>query len=292
MRKKKMANPENIPITQVLTPALLSKLNKEGIEKFLDSLGDERLEKKKNRMANSLKIASPDEALYREIMLALGYKNNKLQFLELAMIFSYSEISKLKRSDIIEKALLYRAGFYNSKDDLPEDFNFSLKMDKSVWCYRDVRPQNRPEKRIKGISKFLYKSCKDGLSQMFETAIEKGFSKNTDGKSARKFCGDLTKLFTGIPEGAVGKARAYEIIFNIIFPFFTAYFEQKGKKQYIEFLYRIFVVHPSLQDNSVTKYMKLQLFGRDTNTTNKAIDNAIRYFGLIHLHSLILEGRS
>jgi len=287
-----MANPENIPITQVLTPALLSKLNKEGIEKFLDSLGDERLEKKKNRMANSLKIASPDEALYREIMLALGYKNNKLQFLELAMIFSYSEISKLKRSDIIEKALLYRAGFYNSKDDLPEDFNFSLKMDKSVWCYRDVRPQNRPEKRIKGISKFLYKSCKDGLSQMFETAIEKGFSKNTDGKSARKFCGDLTKLFTGIPEGAVGKARAYEIIFNIIFPFFTAYFEQKGKKQYIEFLYRIFVVHPSLQDNSVTKYMKLQLFGRDTNTTNKAIDNAIRYFGLIHLHSLILEGRS
>jgi len=276
----------------LLNAGLKEKLESLGIEKLLDYLGNKRLQEKKIRMENLLRIANPDEALYREIMLALGYKSNKLEFLELALILSYSEISKLKDSDIIEKALLYRAGFYNSKDDLPEDFDFSLKMDKSVWCYRNVRPQNRPEKRIKGMSKFLYESCKDGLSQMFETAIEKGFSKNTDRKSARKFCGDLTKLFTGIPEGAVGKTRGYEIIFNIIFPFFTAYFEQKGKKQYIEFLYRIFVVHPSLQDNSVTKYMKLQLFGRDTNTTNKTIYNAIRYFGLIHLHSLILEGRS
>ena len=38
------------------------------------------------RMENLLKIANPDEALYRELMLALGYKNNKVQFLELAMI--------------------------------------------------------------------------------------------------------------------------------------------------------------------------------------------------------------
>lgn len=279
-------------IQKLLNPDLQEKLKLEGIEKFLDFLGEEKLKQKKTRMRNLLKITNPNEALYREIMFALGYKNNKLQFLELAMILPYSEISRLNDPDTIEKALLYRAGFNESKDGLPEDFDLSLKMDKSVWHYRRVRPPNRPEKRINGISKFLHKSFKVGLCKMFETAIEKASSINKDLKSARKFCEELTKLFTDIPEGTIGKNRAYEIIFNIIFPFFMAYFEQKDGKKLLEFVYKIFTVHPSLYDNSVTKYMKLQLFGQEKNTANKVIDNAVRYFGLIHLNSLILEGHS
>jgi len=77
----------------------------------------------------------------------------------------------------------------------------------------------------------------------------------------------------------------YEIIFNIIFPFFITYFEQKKKKQFLEFLCRIFVVHPSLADNSVTKYMKLQLFGQHKDAASKVINNVVRYFGLIQLHT-------
>jgi len=279
-------------ISHLLSSDLKNKLESLGVEGFLDYLGDMRLQQKKSRMENLLRIANPDEALYREIMLAMGYKNNKVQFLELAMILPYSEISKLKDSDTIEKALLYRAGFDKSRNDMPEDFDFSLKMNRSVWRYRGVRPYNRPDKRIKGVSKFLYKSCKDGLCKIFEMAIEKEFSKNIDQKSARKFCKGLSVLFTDIPEGAIGEIRAYEIIFNIIFPFFIAYFEQRGKKRLFEFLYRIFVVHPSLQDNSVTKYMKLQLFGRDKNAVNKDINNVIIYFGLIHLHNLVLKEHS
>jgi len=98
-------------ITQFLNPYLQKRLKKDGIEKFLDSLGDERLKQKKTRMENLLKIANPDEALYRELMLSLGYKNNKVQFLELAMILPYSEICKLNERETIEKDLLYRAGF-------------------------------------------------------------------------------------------------------------------------------------------------------------------------------------
>ena len=47
-------------------------------------------------MQNLLKITNRDEALYREIMLSLGYKNNKLQFLELALLLPYNQIQKLK----------------------------------------------------------------------------------------------------------------------------------------------------------------------------------------------------
>jgi len=63
---------------------------------FIDliHLGEKWLEIKKQRMQNLLKIASPDEALYREIMLSLGYPKNKVNFLELALILPYSEIKK------------------------------------------------------------------------------------------------------------------------------------------------------------------------------------------------------
>jgi len=291
MGKNKIVQ-QKMNILDLITSNLKEKLQSEGIGGLLDYLGNERLRGKKERMENLLKIANPDEALYREIMLALGYKNNKVQFLELAMILPYSEISGFNDPDTIEKVLLYRAGLDKSRLGLPEDFDFSLKMNKSVWRYKGVRPYNRPEKRIKGISRFLHKSCNDGLCKMFETTIKKGFSKNIDRKSARKFCRELSKLFTDIPESAVGKIRAYEIIFNIIFPFFMACFEEKKKKQFLEFLYRIFVVHPSIQDNSVTKNMKLQLFGKDKNVANKVISNVIRYLGLIHIHYLILKVHS
>ena len=80
-------------------------------------LGNKWLKLKKQRMQNLLKIAPPDEALYREIMLSLGYPKNKVNFLELALILPYSEIKKLKDKHTIEKALLYRAGFINEKTD-------------------------------------------------------------------------------------------------------------------------------------------------------------------------------
>lgn len=291
MGKNKIVQ-QKINILDLLTSNLKEKLKSEGIGELLNYLGDERLRRKKERMENLLKIANPEEALYREIMLAMGYKNNKVQFLELAMILPYSEISKLTDPNTIEKALLYRAGFDKSRNGLPEDFDFSLKMNKSVWRYRGVRPYNRPDKRIKGVSRFLYKSCKDGLCWMFEIAIEKGFTENTDQKSVREFCTELTRLFTDIRKGAIGKSRAYEIVFNIIFPFFIAHFEKNELKQFSEFLCRIFVVHPSLQDNSVTKNMKLQLFGQNKDAASKVINNVVRYFGLIHLHNLILEGHS
>ncbi|PMP82163.1 MAG: DUF2851 domain-containing protein, partial [Caldisericum exile] len=138
----------------------------------ISQLGNRWLELKKQRMQNLLKIALPDEALYREIMLSLGYPNNKVNFLELALITPYAEIKKLKERQIIEKALLYRAGFTDDKKGLPEDFDFSLKMDKSVWNYKGIRPANFPEKRIKGISMLLSETIEEGNVHFFLERIK------------------------------------------------------------------------------------------------------------------------
>jgi len=269
-------------ITQFLNPELQKRLNEDGIERFLDSLGNERLKQKKTRMENLLKIANPDEALYRELMLALGYKNNKVQFLELAMILPYSEICKLNDQGTIEKVLLYRAGFLESKEGLPEDFDFSLKMEKSVWRYRGTRPANYPKIRIEGISRLLFYSLEDGLCSLFEKKIIENYSGKVDKKIAMNFSRDITEVFA--TTRAVGKTRATEICFNIILPFFAVIFEERGESEYADYLYKAYDLHPPLVSNSITRTMEKRLFSNKKNNLGRIATSARRYMGLILLY--------
>jgi hypothetical protein len=240
-------------------------------------------------MANLLKIANPDEALYREIMLALGYKNNKIQFLELALILPYSEVRNLKEKGKIEKALFYRAGFSQSKDGLPGDFDLSLRMNKSVWHLRRTRPANYPENRIRGISRFFSQSCEIGLCELVEAKIVENYSEDVDRRSAAKLCKEVTKIFTEGETKAVGKTRAREIFFNIILPFFMVLFEERGKKEMSDFLYRIYTEHPTLSENSVTKAIKSHIFGDSKKEASRVINSVRRYMALIYLYDKILN---
>jgi len=276
-------------IENLLDIDLREKFESLGLEKFLDFLGTERLEQKKARMANLLKIANPDEALYREIMLALGYKNNKVQFLELALILPYLEICTLKDSEKIERALLYRAGLSQSRDGLPDNFDGSLKMDSSVWRLRGTRPANFPERRIKGIAPLLSESCENGLCKLIEAKIVDNYVPTINGRSAVSFCKELTKIFTTGERKTVGQTRALEILFNIILPFFMAYFEGERKREYGEFLQGIYDQHPALVENSITRAMKSQLFGEDKEKARQVVNSVRRYMGLIHLHNAILK---
>ncbi|MEO1785202.1 DUF2851 family protein [Thermodesulfobium sp. 4217-1] len=229
----------------------------------LNQLGNRWLELKKQRMQNLLKIALPDEALYREIMLSLGYPNNKVNFLELALITPYADIRKLKERQIIEKALLYRAGFTDDKEGLSEDFDFSLKIDKSVWNYKGIRPANFPEKRIKGISILLSQTIEKGIVNFFLERIKAEIN-NRDPKDAVK------KIMNF---GGIGLQRKVEMFFNIIMPFFMVY---SDGDEIINFLNFIFQKHPPLSENKLIKSFKL-------NHPDIKIENFRTYMGAILL---------
>lgn len=259
------------------------KLDTLSVAKFLDSLGEERITAKEQRMQNLLKEAEPDEALYREIMLALGYKNNKVQFLELAMILSYSEIKKLKSQELIEKALFYRAGLVTDKKDLPSNFDDSLKMKKSVWQYARTRPANYPEKRIKGASRLLsYFLEHGGICNLFEKVIKSNYIEYPDKQHTMKLSQAIISIF--VKTKSVGKMRALEICFNIILPFFIAFFKNIGDIKYADFLHKVFEIHPPLSDNSITKKVKNQLFGEDLIKAKNIITSVKRYFGLVQFN--------
>ncbi len=223
-------------------------------------------------MRNLLKIAEPDEALHREIMLSLGYPKNKVQFLELALILPYKEIKNLKERQTIEKALLYRAGFCESKEGLPNSFDFSLKMDRSVWELKGIRPANHPDKRIKGISHLLAQTVSEGLLNFFTRRITQEMNKIQTQMEAKK-CVDRIMNFQGI-----GQERKREMFFNIILPFTIAYYE-KNNPDIIQFLRHIFKIHPPLLENSITKAFRKGLTENSDylklNTSTKT------YFGIL-----------
>ncbi|MEM4326040.1 MAG: DUF2851 family protein [Candidatus Pacearchaeota archaeon] len=237
----------------------------------LSKLGEKWLETKIQRMKNLLKIAEPDEALYREIMLSLGYPKNKVQFLELALLLPFKEIKNLKERKIIEKALLYRAGFIDDKEELPLNFDLSLRMDKSVWEFKGIRPANYPSKRIKGISYLLAQTIFSSLIDFFTKKISQEMKDLKIQKEAKK-CVDKIMSFQGI-----GKERKKEIFFNIILPFAIAYYENKNS-DIIRFLKEIFNSHPPLSENSITKSFRKCL---PKNSDYSKLNNSTKtYFGI------------
>lgn len=249
---------------------------------FLDSLGVKRLAHKKERMKNLLEIALADEALYREVMLSLGYKNNKIQFQELAMILPYLEICRLRNQEIIEKALLYRGGLINSKNGLPKDFDVSLRMRKNVWKYQSVRPPNFPERRIKSISGFLSESCENGIYEFFKQKIQENYISFVNEKNASQIVNKIV-LFKG-----VGQSRGLEIFFNILLPFYEVIFEKNGQAEIVRFLDDLYAQHPPLLDNSITKVMRKKLF-KDKQGSD-IVNSVKRYMGLIQLYNESTKG--
>lgn len=228
----------------------------------LGIFGEKWLEAKKQRMSNLLKIAPPDEALYREIMLSLGYPENKVQFLELALLFPYREIKSLRNKETIEKALLFRAGFSDDKDGLPEEFDISLRIGRDIWEYKGIRPANYPDKRIKGIANLLCLTKDKGIVFFFLDRIRFQLS-NINARKALK----NIMSFDGI-----GEQRKEEMFFNIIFPFYMVFPEDAEIRKFLEFM---FETYPPLSENRFIKKFK--------NRYNLNIKNVKEYMGALYM---------
>lgn len=241
------------------------------LKQLLNKLGEEVLESKIQRMKNLLKIAIPDEALYREIMLSLGYPKNKVQFLELALILPYREIQKLKTQPLIEKALLYRAGFIQDAHGLPDDFDTSLKLDKSYWIFQSIRPVNFPDKRIEGISYLLSETIEKGIYNYFKEQIAKNIVERLDKSSAKKTVEKIMS-FKGL-----GINRKREMFFNILLPF---YLSDDSFNKYHHFLLKIFETHPPLEENSAIKKF-YKLMSNNLSKEKIKLASTKEYFGAI-----------
>ncbi len=240
------------------------------------ALGLQRLENKKQRMRNLLKIAIPDEALYREIMLSLGYKNNKLPFLELATLLPFSEVRKLGNRETIEKAMLYRAGFIDDKSGIPDFFDFSLRMTKDVWTYKGTRPANFPEKRISQISYLLSETLEKGIFLYFKNKIENSFCNELNKNNIKSVVNKIMS-FSGL-----GESRKLDMFFNIITPFYMVIYESEDNLKLHDFLKSIIESYPLTNENKKLA----EKISRKFLNEGIQITSIIEFFGLLELSKI------
>ncbi|OHB76532.1 MAG: hypothetical protein A2Z34_01400 [Planctomycetes bacterium RBG_16_59_8] len=172
----------------------------------LESLGAEALRGKIERYRRLLERHSPDEVLYREILIALGYKNNKPLFEELSRALSYGRLLAESGGDrdAIEAMLLAAAGFNRHGS--------AFRLNPALWRRASSRPTNRPERRIRAVAGLLSAGARGGLSSLVV---------GTDGR-ARERVEALVRLLRSTSGGGIGLSRARLIVFNVLLPFLAA----------------------------------------------------------------------
>jgi hypothetical protein len=101
-------------------------------------------------MRRALERAPADEVLYREILVALGYKHNKAGMAELARRRPLGSLAG--DAGAIEARLLEEVA----------------AMPPAMWRLRNVRPANHPWRRLSGMARFLAAAREEGLARGLE----------------------------------------------------------------------------------------------------------------------------
>lgn len=195
------------------------------VGRFLDIAGDERMLRKAERFTDTLKNASPDEAMYAGLMECMGYSRNRRGFKLLARAVPLTHLQRLvpvdadarERRAAIEAILFGAAGFLDTAATDAESVEYLADLrrrwqaaarelpgpflHRSSWVFRQTRPVNHPCRRIAAASAFLASHLHSGLCRAMLTAVEQT---PTDGTAARKLQAVLARfceLFDEEPEG-------------------------------------------------------------------------------------------
>lgn len=188
LRRDRSAGPAGIPLL-VLEPYLHPAEPPGRIEAAGDlrAAGDSWFEDRRARMRRRLERLGPDEVLYREILVALGYKHNQAAMAELARRCPLSVLEG--GAGEIERRLRRAA------EGLPA----------GMWRLRNVRPANHPWRRLAGMARFLAAARGEGLTRGLQARAGR-----------MEF---MTAWLDPDGSGLIGPARAREIALNIFLPF-------------------------------------------------------------------------
>lgn len=153
----------------------------------LDRLGDEWFEDRRARLLRALERSGGDAVLYREILIALGYKQNKAAMAELA---GRCPLEGLRGRTAGEIEARLRA----AAEGLP----------RGMWRLRNVRPANHPWRRLSGMARFLAAAGEEGLAR---------------GLAKRATLEEMAAWLDPDGTGQIGPERARGVALNVFIPF-------------------------------------------------------------------------
>ncbi len=226
------------------------------------------------------------QTLYEFIFEALGYSQNKEIMRKLAQTANVEFLTKLNEMNSFiasaESALFNIAGLIPDVRSLPvsetsdytkelaknwleiREFYDGEKFDETDWQFFRLRPQNFPTIRIAGGVRILNELLNGKLISVI-------IKKITEIRKPEVLINSLRTLFIIKANGYwrshyifdkesesyinyfVGAARADEILINVIFPFFTLYFDVFGKSYLSKKLLETYSIFKQKSDNRIER---------------------------------------
>ncbi len=221
------------------------RLGVEGAQAALDAEGDRRFAGKAARFAEAVRAGGLPQALYEGLLEALGYGGNAPSMLLLARLLPWRMLeahaaAAPERKIAIESALLGGAGLLPSQrahrgpvepyaEALERAFSASglPALPPATWKLWGIRPENAPARRIAGAAALLAAergplALLDALAAgTVNEAIAPLMRISPEGfwRGRYDLCaGPAPKL----PAAFIGRARALEILVNVVLPAATA----------------------------------------------------------------------
>lgn len=278
----------------------------------LRAAGEERLRRKSERFHQFMHEEGSEQALYTELMAALGYKHNKTGFRQLANQLPVTELREQSqcRTRTAYALLAGLAGLLPSqpKANWSTDTQrwmrslwdqwwrfrerYAQRGPAPTWQLAGVRPANHPARRLMGAALLFCGSQPVGRHV-------RDLARRYPDDWADRWIQHVTSLqdpylsirasLTGAPQqrplALIGPTRAAAMVTNVLIPFLAATDGMQGVVN------RTVDRLPPEADNGIVKQTAFYLFGRDASPT--LYKSAVARQGLIQIfHDFCVNDRS
>lgn len=284
--------PEDTFVLSTLPPLRRWRaLSREQLKQLMEQSGRRRFHNKSAAFLRTMATEDIDEVVYRGILEALGYSQNRGPMRELARRLPWRTVRDTAcatplpfRMPTVRCLLLAVAGLPGR---IPEDAERSVQslgdvpaadvgpMDPRAWRYAGVRPANQPHRRLAGAAALLAGFLDTGLiGGLLPKAREKGMT-------------PLVQALTAVDEGVtlIGRDRALDMAVNVALPALHAWGTLRGEPAMAEACLALYCKAPRLADNEITREMEELLGLQGAWCARRALEQQ----GLLHLYQLLLE---
>ncbi|MHB1005282.1 MAG: DUF2851 family protein [Chloroflexota bacterium] len=258
---------------------------------LLDAMGDARFGERLATCEGDLAALVPAEVLYRGLLDAMGYSQNREPCRALAEQLPLAELAGVGRDmppaarvKELATALLGMAGLgaWPGQTDLS-----GSPLARERWRLAGIRPANQPERRLRGLATIVATS--EGR------LVERLCLDWPQADRPRAVCIALRqRLLVPAPAGEagprhlIGPGRAADVVVNVLLPFAAAYGELCDRPRLAEAAWQAYHAHPRLSENEVTRVMAATL---GIAGMRRLITGARRQQGLLHLFKKFCDWR-
>jgi hypothetical protein len=232
------------------------RLGAEVVGAILDDAGDRRFREKAAAFASALAEEDGEEVLYRGILEALGYSQNREPFRLLAQALPWRQLRPRIRAHPrqervlgAEAILLGRAGFLGplggDLDALASGAAHRNGVESPAlpWRLTGVRPGNHPARRLVGAARLLVRYVGKGLLAGLLEKVAEAFGEGPQ----------TLRTALRVDEGLIGQGRADEIAVNVVLPFALAWARTRQDEPLVQAALILYQRYPKLPTYGIVR---------------------------------------